>query len=379
MGECNANVSNNKALYSKSFSNKNGTSNNNTTIIIDDTTPPEINIFNYQLRTIEKTSSNSEIIRGKVTDDKGIKVVTVNSDEISFDRDGNFSSRIFLEAGLNTIIISAQDTSNNKTEKILKIERQPDKVSVPINTELAAISSGKLGRYFAIVIGNNNYRYLPKLLTAVNDAREVSQVLRQEYGFETNLLLNVERKNILDEINRFKLKLNENDNLLIYYAGHGVKDVSAYWLPVDARIDSTTEWIQAETITTELKKINAKHILVVSDSCYSGELSRSVPTKPRQGNRNFYLKKLFAKKSRTLIASGGNEPVADGGGGNHSIFSKVFINALKEPPGNLFTDDELFNERIKEIVGGTTQQTPKYSALRNSGHQDGAFIFLKLR
>lgn len=248
-----------------------------------------------------------------------------------------------------------------------------------VSTESSSLNPGDFGKYYALVIGNNDYQFVPKLDTAENDAKEVAQVLQSQYGFNTKLLLNAKRNDILDAINAFKLKLNANDNFIIYYAGHGIKDVSAYWLPVDAKQDSSTEWIQAETITTELKKINSNHILIISDSCYSGELSRNITPINKQGNRDYYLKKLLSKKSRTLIASGGNEPVADAGGGNHSVFTKAFIDGLKNAQDSVFTDDELFNKNIKEVVAGNTEQTPQYNALKNSGHEDGSFIFVKKR
>jgi|CXWL01.1.fsa_nt_gi hypothetical protein len=356
-----------------------------TQINIGNKISPEIKIFNFRATEITEIDHEKETIIGQAVANDGISSVTLNNKALSVDEEGRFSDDVLLNIGLNTIKIVALDTNGNKSEKKLKLKRSSStqaKDTVVVTNKGAASKATKLvngdfGRYFALVIGNNDYQFVPKLYTAENDAREVAQVLKDYYRFDTKILLNAKRKDILDAINELKLKLNAEDNLLIYYAGHGVKDESAYWLPVDAREDSSTEWIQAETLTTELKKINSNHILIVSDSCYSGELSRNITPTTKQGGRDFYLKKLLSKKSRTLIASGGNEPVADGGGGKHSIFTKAFIEALKNASDNVFTDDELFNKNIKEIVAGNTEQTPQYSALRNSGHEDGSFIFVK--
>ena len=75
------------------------------------------------------------------------------------------------------------------------------------------------------------------------------------------------------------------------------------------------------------------------------------------------------------MASGGNEPVSDGGGGDHSIFAAVFLNALKSADQNFFTAEDLFFNFIKESVVGQAAQTPEYSTIRNSGHDGGDFIF----
>ncbi len=233
--------------------------------------------------------------------------------------------------------------------------------------------------YYALVIGNNNYKHLPKLKTAVTDATEVERLLKSRYGFKTKLLLNATRKDILSTINEFRKQLGAKDNLLIYYAGHGEFDKTAdkaYWLPVDALRDDPVDWIMADDITSNVKRISSKHILIVSDSCYSGTLTRSSAVELKtKDERDGYLNKMIIRPSRTLMASGGNEPVADSGGGNHSVFAYAFIKALEESPAASFTAEELFHGRIKAIVAGKADQVPVYSDIRNSGHEGGDFVF----
>lgn len=356
-----------------------------TQIIVSDKKPPVINIINFDLRGANQVSDAEQLIQGQAMDENGIASVTIAGQEAERDAAGNFATTVALKEGSNSIKVVALDTQGNKTEKILKLQRtvntEPEADApvvsvVKADTETSVMPSD-FGKYYALVIGNNNYQYVTKLDTAENDAKEVAQVLKNHYGFNVKLLLSAKRAEILDAVNEFKLKLLPKDNFIIYYAGHGVKQESAYWLPIDAKEDSSTEWIQAETLTTELKKISSDHILVISDSCFSGELSRGLNSAPKQGSRDFYLKKLFAKKSRTLIASGGNEYVADAGGGNHSVFTKALLEALKRAPAQIFTDEELFNSNIKEAVAGNADQTPQYSILRNSGHDYGSFIFVK--
>ena len=52
------------------------------------------------------------------------------------------------------------------------------------------------GRYFALVIGNNKYRYMHAVATAINDATAVDQLLRERYGFQTQVLLDATRDDI---------------------------------------------------------------------------------------------------------------------------------------------------------------------------------------
>jgi uncharacterized caspase-like protein len=144
--------------------------------------------------------------------------------------------------------------------------------------------------------------------------------------------------------------LSSKDNLLIYYAGHGFLDAEAdegYWLPVDATKENEVYWISNSTITTQLKAMQAKHVLVVADSCYSGKLGRDVHIVRRTPD---YYFRIAQKRTRSVIASGGLEPVIDSGGkGNHSVFASAFISALLEN-NNIIDTSELFTKIRRPVV-----------------------------
>ncbi len=98
----------------------------------------------------------------------------------------------------------------------------------------------EFGRYHALVIGNDDYQHLRNLTTAVGDADAVATLLEEKYGFQVTKLTNAARRDITGAFNRLRQTLTEKDNLLVYYAGHGVLDEEAgagYWQPVDARSD----------------------------------------------------------------------------------------------------------------------------------------------
>lgn len=237
------------------------------------------------------------------------------------------------------------------------------------------------GHYYALVIGNNTYQSIASLKTAEDDAKEVEHVLRSQYGFETKLLLNATRQQILSALNTYRKALDSTANLLIYYAGHGYNDHEAdkaYWMPIDASLDDNSNWISADDITTSIKTIPAKHVLIVSDSCYSGMITRGVEASLAIPSvRQNYLQKMLAGKSRTIMASGGNEPVADGGGGKHSVFANALLRGLQQVDKGQFTAAELFRSYIQERVAGGANQTPEYDVIRNSGHDSGDFVFVR--
>ena len=208
---------------------------------------------------------------------------------------------------------------------------------------------------------------------------------KEDYGFETRLVLDQKatRDNIIKELNGLRRKLTSADRFLIYYAGHG--DVNretdtSYWLPVNASPTETTNWINARDVTDQIKLMRARHVLVVADSCYAGTLARTGSTDLSSfDTREQFLKKMIEKPSCILIASGGNEPVADSGGGGHSIFTGVLLRALENPDKAVFTTEELYIGHIKESVAGRAEQTPQYSIIRNSRHDGGDFVFIRKR
>ena len=235
------------------------------------------------------------------------------------------------------------------------------------------------GQYHALVIGNNDYADLAKLKTAVNDAKGVAEVLERDYGFAVQLLLNATRSDVLRALSQLRGELGPNDNLVVYYAGHGVLDEYAeqgYWLPVDAERDNPAYWISNSDITDAMRAIRAKHVMVVADSCYSGTLVRDAAVTINSGlERDAWLKRMTRKRLRTALVSGGLEPVIDSGGGEHSVFAKAFLGALRENEDLL--DGQAMFTAVKRPVALESDQTPQYSDIRRSGHDGGDFLFVR--
>ena len=236
--------------------------------------------------------------------------------------------------------------------------------------------------YYALIIGNNDYGSLGRLKTAVNDAKSIEKLLREDYGFQTELLLNAKRDDIIGAVNGYRGRLSAASHFVIYYAGHGHfdKDVEeAYWLPVDAQRSNNARWISSDDITRNLKGIAATHILIISDSCYSGLIGADSRWDPGVGiatlERAKMLEKMRQRKSRLLMASGGNEPVTDSGGGDHSIFARALLRGLKEMESDEFSGMEIFGQFIVRGVGGNSDQLPQYRPIRNSGDDGGDFVF----
>ena len=201
--------------------------------------------------------------------------------------------------------------------------------------------------------------------------------MKSKYGYEVKTLIDASRIDILDAFDEYREILTKEDNLLIYYAGHGYLDEendSGYWMPVDARPNRRGAWLSNTAITKTLKALKANHVMVMADSCYSGTLTRGLSIKKRSSD---YVREAVAKKTRVVITSGGLEPVADKSGGNHSPFASVFLDILNSNNGVL-DGTKLFN-KMKRPVMLKADQTPAYSDVRKAGHEGGDFLFVRRR
>ena len=249
---------------------------------------------------------------------------------------------------------------------------------VASNGEVHKISD--FGNYYAILIYVQDYENLPRLQTPKKDVEDIANILKNRYGFkEVKIVANPKNSDELIEIlDKYKRKLSQNDNLLIYYAGHGSKN--GYWQLKKAKKDSRVGWIPIkEAINSTLKDMLSKHILVVADSCYSGYLTRDgVNISTLSKNDKLYYTKLYRLKSRNVLTSGGLQPVLDKdpSNPNHSIFANAFLKILKNNKTPIFSVEEKF-PKIKRYVKLNSDQTPLYADVRYTGHQDGGdFIFV---
>jgi uncharacterized caspase-like protein len=246
-------------------------------------------------------------------------------------------------------------------------------------------SRAQMGGFYALVIGIDSYHPpLPALKTAVNDAKTVGAMLQARYGFQVRYLLDSDatRFNILDALGKLRGALGENDSLLIYYAGHGYSDHAAqkaYWIPVDADSAFSPNRIIADDLTTAVRGLLPRHILIISDSCYSGDLanSRAIDDSDEEGAESTVIARMLNSKSRTLMASGGDEPVSDSGSNGHSIFAYGFLKSMEETNKPMFTAASLFYGSLQRKVAGRSPQTPRYDPIRNSDDDGGDFIFVR--
>lgn len=267
---------------------------------------------------------------------------------------------------------------NKNIYSIYSTIQQPSEFSTSRKSQLPLATGNEInfGTHHALVIGINDYPYMKDLQTAKNDARAVAYLLRNDYGFMVKLMIDPKRSEIISALGGLRRELSSTDNLLIYYAGHGWLDDEAdegYWLPSDATPKDEANWISNSTITSSIRAMQAKHIMLVVDSCYSGKLIRGIHIRRKTPD---YLSRISQKVARVVLTSGGLEPVIDSAGNErHSVFASAFIKALHEND-EVMDGTELFS-KIRRLVMLNSDQTPEYADIRKAGHNGGDFLFVR--
>lgn len=237
-------------------------------------------------------------------------------------------------------------------------------------------------RKLALLIGVNKYddSRVPELTGAVPDVRAVRALLEGRLGYETTVLENPRREDMLRAFNRLALQALTGDSVIVYFAGHGVVVPingveTGFWLPADVDAELPATWLANADIARLVAAVGARQLMLVSDSCYSGTLAGK--ERVQLGGGQLDAEDLLKRRAAVVMSSGGDEPVADSGRDGHSIFAWHFMRALEslerwQVGGNLF-------ERVRDSVIKDFPQTPQYGASRSAGHQGGTDYLFERR
>ena len=235
------------------------------------------------------------------------------------------------------------------------------------------------GEYWAVLIGIDEYAYAPNLESAVKDVQAVRAVLESRYGFHPSRikqLLNAQatRKNIENTLYALSREAGPEDSVFIYYAGHGQYDQArdhGWWVPTNGEPRQAGTLITNATILRYIKGMQAKHVYLVADSCFSGSLfgTRALPPITDR-----WYAELYKDRSRWGLTSGATEPVADKGLGGHSPFAYFLLKLLRENTHPYLVPSTI-HEALAPLVANNTNQVPRSEPLTQSGDEGGQFVF----
>ena len=354
---------------------------------IKDNKPPALTFTKPLLADNKSIMVNSEklIIKGIIKDDHGIFNFTINGMDVPFADDGKFETDIYLAEGNNTIFVRAVDIYENAIEKNYAViykplqkegQRQTSAENKSTDATLDGIKKGGPGKYYALLIGVSNYSD-PEIIDLgqpETDAGKLYNTLINYYTFDKNditLLKSPTREQIISEMDRINKLITEDDNLLVFYAGHGYwdkKDEAGYWLPADAKQANTANWIRNSTIRDYLRTIGTKHTLLIADACFSGGIFK---TRKAFADAPKSIQKLYELPSRKAMTSGTLQEVPD-----KSVFLLYLNKRLKENTQPYISAEELFSS-FKIAVLNNSPNVPQYGEIKDTGDEGGDFVFVK--
>ncbi len=312
------------------------------------------------------TSRNNYMLRAQVSLEEQLRVINVFLN-------GDFHKNIIVKPGSgNTVLVeeSIDLALGNNVVKLegvgisgIKIEDQ-----VYINYDLSS------ARYYALIIAVQDYDdpTINDLSEPVNDADKFYRIISSKYTFneeDITYLKNPTKADIIGTLHHMRGKVNEEDNLLIYYAGHGFWDeemMTGYWLPSDAESDNPVNWLPNTDLTNYLNVLKTKHTLLIADACFSGGIFK---TRKAFNNRGT-IEKLYRLPSRKAITSGTLTEVPD-----KSVFIEYLIKRLNENKEDYLTSEELFSS-MRTAVMNNSDNVPQYGTIQNVGDEGGDFVFI---
>ncbi len=232
------------------------------------------------------------------------------------------------------------------------------------------------GKYYALIMGVNEYddEYITDLDRPLKDAEKVFDILTGFYTFEkedVRYLKNPTRGDIISAMDELEREITENDNLFIFFAGHGFWDERSdkgYWLPSDANRDNTVNWIRNTSISDYMASIKSRHTLLVADACFSGGIFK---TRRAFSMPDMAVKRLYDLPSRKAMTSGTLKEVPD-----KSVFVDYFVKRLEENLKKYLPSEQLFFS-FKPAVLNNSDNVPQFGIIKNAGDEGGDFIFIR--
>lgn len=335
------------------------------------------------------TSKQEAIVVFRVKDQSGIKSVWVNGIE-PLKLEGEFIKiRRDVLTESKEFDIRVVDNFDNVATANISLEYDPPVVvqntpneSLPQMTP--SFPANSRGKNVALFIGITDYGefqgrnynlsddlYWTRLNNPINDCNAIAKLLTTQYQFAPQNIRflfneNATRDKIIDTFEALAKELTPEDNLVIYYAGHGfynqVTNIG-YWVPVDAQKNQISKYIPNSDIRNYLGSFNSFHTLIIADACFAGSMI---------GMRGDALKESY--KSRWVITSGNMEMVDDGPPGQHSPFAKALIETLRDNQQASLNADDLF-KHINRKMRNNANQMPQGAPIKDVGDEGGVFVF----
>jgi len=212
----------------------------------------------------------------------------------------------------------------------------------------------------ALVVGNDNYRYVSKLQKAVNDARTMGNTLKQ-LGFSVMVAENQNRQQFSETLLAFDKAIEPGDTAFFFYAGHGFEvGGQNYLLPVDmpAATEGQEELVRdasilADRIIERLQNRRARTSILVFDACRNNPFERS-GTRAVAGGGGLAPLTQLPEGVFSVFSAGPRQTALDrlsiDDTNPNSVFTRAFSKALLEPGMNLVQVAQQTRRTVSEMA-----------------------------
>jgi len=210
---------------------------------------------------------------------------------------------------------------------------------------------------YALIFATDKYDNWDDLVNPVNDAQMIGLLLREKYGFQIEIIENATLEEVTSKLYDYNTrKFNPQDQLFVFFAGHGYFDEvlgEGYVVASNSLMNDKgkNSYLAHNTLRQRLENIKCEHIFLAMDVCFGGTFdpllaqARAGEVMEEATDTQYLVRKL-TKRTRKYLTSGSKEYVSDGIPGKNSPFAAKFILALREiggGKGRILTLSELEN------------------------------------
>ena len=223
----------------------------------------------------------------------------------------------------------------------------------------------------ALVVGNNDYKNVPKLLKAVNDARTMGDTLKQ-LGFTVMVAENQNRQAFSETLLAFDKAIEPGDTAFFFYAGHGFEIAGQnYLLPTDvpAATEGQEELVRdasilADRIVERLQNKKARTSILVFDACRNNPFERS-GTRAVAGGGGLAPMTQLPEGVFSVFSAGPRQTALDrlsnDDANPNSVFTRTFAKELLQPGENLVQVAQRTRRLVSEMADTVKhKQVPVY-------------------
>ena len=223
----------------------------------------------------------------------------------------------------------------------------------------------------ALVVGNNDYKNVPKLLKAVNDARTMGDTLKQ-LGFQVMVAENQNRQQFSETLLAFDRAIEPGDTAFFFYAGHGFEIAGQnYLLPTDvpAAAEGQEELVRdasvlADRIVERLQNKKARTSILVFDACRNNPFERS-GTRAVAGGGGLAPMTQLPEGVFSVFSAGPRQTALDrlsnDDANPNSVFTRTFARELLQPGENLVQVAQRTRRLVSEMADTVKhKQVPVY-------------------